>query len=50
MAAAKNGADALEDKYSSEATESLPLAKLVEAPSSVGNSYGLPRAHTLWYV
>ena len=50
MAAAKNGADALDDKYSSEAAESMPLAELVEAPSSVGNSYGLPRAHTLRYV
>ena len=50
MAAAKNGADALDDKYSGEAAESLPYAELVEAPSSVGSSYGLPRSHTFHHV
>ena len=50
MAAAKNRANDLDDKYSSEAAESMPFAKLVEAPSSVGSLYGLPRLHTSRHV
>ena len=50
MAAAKKGADALDDKYSREAAESLPFAELVDAPSSIGSSYGSPRLDTFRQV
>ena len=50
MAAARNVVDALDDRYSSDATGSLPFPELVEDPSSTESLYGLPRLHTLQHV
>lgn len=50
IAAAKNGADALDDRYRSEAAESLSFAEPVGAPSSDGSSYGFPRLQTFCHV